>query len=126
MLAHEFIAKILPAIKLRHPAVAVTIEDSGDDHIFIVSLHARTQSLAATGHAFLHDLLAQTDLHEIVVELDIEDMESRHGQRLVAFYNKFGFVEDDNGRCMRLPEPVSASVPAAVEAEAPLRRRPRG
>jgi hypothetical protein len=105
--ASDFIDQVLPAIVTRHPAVSAIIEDNDDDHIFLASLMASAQGLAAPGHAFLRDLLTHADANEIVVELEVAaDLESRTGKRLIAFYQKFGFVDDENGWCMRLPQPV--------------------
>jgi hypothetical protein len=109
--ASDFIEQILPAIMARHPAVSATIDDNDDNHIYIASFAAQTRSLATPGHACLRDLLEQADLHDVVVELQVEeDLASRHGMKLIAFYQNFGFVDDENGWCMRLPQPVAPSV----------------
>lgn len=124
MFASDFIEQIVPAIMARHPAVSTAIDDNDDNHIYIASFAAQTRSLATPGHACLRDLLEQADLHDVVVELQVEeDLASRHGMTLIAFYQKFGFVDDENGWCMRLPQPVTppvtdpsfcAATPAAV------------
>ncbi len=112
MFASDFIKQIVPAIMARHPAVSATIDDNDDNHIYLASFFAaRTTGMAAPGHACLRDLLEQANRHDVVVELQVEeDLASRHGMKLIAFYQKFGFVDDENGRCMRLPQPVAPPV----------------
>lgn len=113
----DFIETVLPSLRERHPLIRADIVDSmfgNEDFVTLKLLETIDPQRRGqgAGTAFMTDLIAVCDRHEIGLELEVKETDPAMQARLERFYERFGLVGED-GIMLRWPEPVPDIAPSA-------------
>lgn len=94
----------IEALVRRHPHVSAAVDYDGDQTIDLNSLEANVEG-QGHGSAFMRDLCALADAEDLFINLQPSGFEDDPAtyEKLVGFYERFGFYEIDHGAMARAP-----------------------
>lgn len=95
----------LNALVMTHPDIEANIDFDGERILHLASLRAKTEG-QGSGTKFMNDLCKLADEHHLYLDLEPTEFETapEDYNRLVDFYNRFGFEETSGGYMTRCPE----------------------